>query len=229
MATKKANLKVLQQVDQLKARAKSVNDNAIEATDNLVDLSLKAGKQWQGLFARVLKSSTDLLSKQQDIMFDTLEELKDHYQYSAKRVSKLIDIEMPVKPLETPLIAKIKARKEAIKTTRKSNSRKAKVSTVARKTKATAKSDKVTNDLRIIEGIGPKIESLFHEAGIRSFEKLASANLKTLRSVLEQAGPRYRSHDPATWRKQAQLAAKGQMTQLKKLQATLKGGRKAKK
>ena len=232
MATKKDNTKVLQQIDQLKARAKSVNDSAIEATDNLVDLSLKAGKQWQTLLAKTLKSGAELLRQQQALVFDALEALKAQYQSGAKRVQQLVNIELPIQPLETPLIAKIKARKEAAtETLRKASKRKAKVSTVSRpnaKNKAAAKSDKVTNDLRIIEGIGPKIEALFIEAGIQSFEQLANADLKTLRSILEQAGPRYRSHDPSNWRQQAKLAAKGQGAQLKKLQAKLKGARKTK-
>ena len=200
MATKKDHTKVLQQIDQLKARAKSVNDSAIEATDNLVDLSLKAGKQWQTLLAKTLKSGTNLLSQQQDMVFETLETLKDQYQSGAKRVQKLVNIELPIQPLDTPLIARIRARKEA-----------------------------ATEPLRKASKRKAKVESLFHEAGIQSYEQLAQADLKTLRSILEQAGPRYRSHNPSNWRQQAKLAAKGQWAQLKKLQAKLKSERKAKK
>ena len=91
-----------------------------------------------------------------------------------------------------------------------------------RKAKATAAAD----DLKKIEGIGPKIEKLFNEAGINTFDALAKAKKKTLTDILAAAGPRFRMHDPATWAKQAKLAAKGDWDKLNKLQDELKGGRK---
>lgn len=82
------------------------------------------------------------------------------------------------------------------------------------------------DDLKKIEGIGPRIEKLFHEAGITTFDALAKAGKKTLTDILAAAGPRYKMHDPATWSQQAKLAAKGDWEKLDKLQAELKGGRK---
>ena len=81
------------------------------------------------------------------------------------------------------------------------------------------------DDLKVIEGIGPKIEQLLHEAGILTYKDLASAKVETLEAVLEKAGPRFRLADPATWPKQAALAAEGRWDDLKKLQDSLKGGR----
>ncbi len=81
------------------------------------------------------------------------------------------------------------------------------------------------DDLKVIEGIGPKIAGLLQEAGIRTFNDLASADVGRLQEILENAGPRYRLADPGTWPKQAALAAEGKWDELKELQESLKGGR----
>ncbi|PHI21044.1 glycoside hydrolase family 13 [Lewinellaceae bacterium SD302] len=84
----------------------------------------------------------------------------------------------------------------------------------------TAKAD----DLKRIEGIGPKIAGLLNDAGITTFAGLGKASTKKLKDVLEAAGPRFRLAKPDTWKQQAKLAAAGKDTELKKLQDELKGG-----
>ncbi len=81
------------------------------------------------------------------------------------------------------------------------------------------------DDLKIIEGIGPKIEELLHNAGIKTWAELAAAELEKLQAILDEAGSRYRMHDPATWAKQAALAATGQWEDLEAYQGQLQGGR----
>ena len=82
-----------------------------------------------------------------------------------------------------------------------------------------------TEDLKIIEGIGPKIEGLLKEAGIVNWDELADASIDLLKSVLDNAGPRFRMHDPETWPTQAQLAIRGEWKLLKEYQDELIGGR----
>lgn len=81
------------------------------------------------------------------------------------------------------------------------------------------------DDLKVIEGIGPKIEELLHNAGIKTWADLASAAIETVQAVLDEAGPRYRMHDPATWAKQAALAATAEWEALEAYQDQLQGGR----
>ncbi len=81
------------------------------------------------------------------------------------------------------------------------------------------------DDLKAIEGIGPKIELLLHGAGIHSFTDLADASVERLKEVLNKAGDRYRIHDPSTWPEQARLAAEGDMGKLKNYQEFLSAGR----
>ncbi len=81
------------------------------------------------------------------------------------------------------------------------------------------------DDLKVIEGVGPKIEELLHEGGFKTWADLANAPVDQVQAILDAAGPRYRVHDPATWAKQAQLAADGQWAELEDYQGRLQGGR----
>ncbi|HQX44079.1 MAG: 30S ribosomal protein S1 [Saprospiraceae bacterium] len=93
------------------------------------------------------------------------------------------------------------------------------------KPKAKAAKAAKGDDLKIIEGIGPKIAELLHAEGVVTFKDLAVTPLEKLKEVLEAAGSRYRMHDPTTWPEQANLAAEGRMDELKTLQDSLKGGK----
>jgi len=79
--------------------------------------------------------------------------------------------------------------------------------------------------LKKIEGIGPKIEQLLHNAGIVTFSDLAVAPLPKLEDILAAAGPRFRMHKPTTWSQQSALCRDGKWEELKKWQDELKGGR----
>ena len=81
------------------------------------------------------------------------------------------------------------------------------------------------DDLRKIEGIGPKISAALKEAGIRTFADLAAKTPAELQAILDEAGFA-RISNPETWPEQAKLAAEGQWEALAALQDTLKGGRR---
>ncbi len=55
------------------------------------------------------------------------------------------------------------------------------------------------DDLTRVRGIGPAIAKLLNAGGITTWGQLAAAEVSTLRAILDQAGPRYRMHDPAPW------------------------------
>lgn len=81
------------------------------------------------------------------------------------------------------------------------------------------------DDLKMVEGVGPKIEGLLHDAGIKTWEDLANAPTEKVQQILDDAGPRYRMHQPTTWAKQARLAADGKWDELVAYQDHLDGGR----
>ena len=81
------------------------------------------------------------------------------------------------------------------------------------------------DDLRRIEGIGPKISSILQATGITTFAKLADVDVEALDKILDEAG--IRIANPSTWPEQAKLAAAEAWEELEKLQDSLKGGRRA--
>ncbi len=81
------------------------------------------------------------------------------------------------------------------------------------------------NDLKQIEGIGPKIEQLLNDHGIWTFAQLANTSVDRLRAILEAGGPNFRLADPTTWPEQARLAAEGAWDELRALQERLRAGR----
>ena len=82
------------------------------------------------------------------------------------------------------------------------------------------------DDLKRIEGIGPKIASLLQAAGITTFAHLASTDVRKLKKIIAEAGLTALA-DPTTWPEQATLAATGEWDALEALQDELKGGRRA--
>ncbi|MEM6297336.1 MAG: helix-hairpin-helix domain-containing protein [Bacteroidota bacterium] len=84
-------------------------------------------------------------------------------------------------------------------------------------------------DLKIIEGIGPKIEQLLKAEGIQNWEDLSKTAVEKLQAVLEKAGSRYKLAVPETWPRQAALAAEGRWAELRDYQDALQGGKTVKK
>ena len=80
------------------------------------------------------------------------------------------------------------------------------------------------DDLKKIEGIGPKIAETLVEAGIASYADLAASTPEKISEII--AGVRG-SHTTDTWPKQAQMAADGKWDELKKWQDELDGGKPA--
>ena len=82
----------------------------------------------------------------------------------------------------------------------------------------------VPDNLKRIEGIGPKIAGLLQEASITAFAELAATDVGQLEQILHDAS--ITIADPGTWPEQADLAARGEWDRLRFLQDELKGGRR---
>ena len=98
-----------------------------------------------------------------------------------------------------------------------------------KKEKKAAKAEKVetaaSDDLTKIEGVGKKIAELLVAENIVSFKDLSKASEKKLKGILEAGGSKFKLHDPASWPKQAKLAAAGKWAELEELQQELTGGK----
>ena len=92
----------------------------------------------------------------------------------------------------------------------------------APKKEAAPKKAAKKDDLKKIEGIGPKIAETLTAAGIATFADLAKADPKNISEII--SGVRG-NHVPDTWPAQAALAADGKWDELKAWQDELDGGK----
>ncbi|UZO81608.1 50S ribosomal protein L21 [Aquimarina sp. ERC-38] len=85
------------------------------------------------------------------------------------------------------------------------------------KTKTTTAGD----DLKKIEGIGPKIAETLKQNGITTFEQLSQTEPSVIAGYIKEVRG---NHNPGSWPKQAKMAADGNWAELKVWQDTYKGG-----
>jgi len=81
------------------------------------------------------------------------------------------------------------------------------------------------DDLKIVEGIGPKIQGLFHNFDIKTWKALSETSANKCQEVLNSGGKRYRIHDPASWPMQAKMAHEGHWEQLAEWQEKHRAGK----
>jgi predicted flap endonuclease-1-like 5' DNA nuclease len=80
------------------------------------------------------------------------------------------------------------------------------------------------DDLKVVEGIGPKMEKALHAAGIDTFVKLSQATEADIHAAIEAAGMRFAPSVP-TWSAQAEFAAHADWDGLATYQQNLTAGR----
>jgi len=224
-----------------------LNSEALKTTKDLIEGTIETGAKWQNLYAKSLKSSEPIISKNIDIAFDSIETVVEQYQKGSKRVLALFGWDVKevkkatkkvvsatkkaVKPTTKKATATIKkatstanktAKKVAatakteVKATTKAVVSKAKkveskVSTTAKKTAKTVakKAPKVdVKNLKLIHGIGPKMEELLKKEGYPDLESISKATVADLKKVLDTADSRYRLLNPESWVSDAKKALK---------------------
>ncbi|MGJ8745468.1 50S ribosomal protein L21 [Polaribacter sp.] len=94
----------------------------------------------------------------------------------------------------------------------------------APKAKAAPKKSAKADDLKKIEGAGPKAAEALVNAGLDTFAKVANTDAAKLSEILTEASSRLSHIVTVTWPKQAGLAAEGKWDELKELQDRLDGG-----
>ena len=90
--------------------------------------------------------------------------------------------------------------------------------------KAAPKKAAKPDDLKKVEGIGPKIAATLTEAGIATFAELAKTTPEKISEIISEVRG---NHVTDTWPAQAKLAAEGKWDELKKWQDELDGGKPA--
>ncbi len=137
----------------------------------------------------------------------------------AKPVAKKEEAKAPAKKATPKKETKPKA--EA-KTESKKEESKAKAETKAKK--PAAKKSAKADDLKLIEGAGPKAAEALVNAGVDTFAKLAKKSPEQISEILAEASSRLTHLVTDTWPKQAKLAAEGKWDELKEYQEKLDGG-----
>ncbi|MHA7056626.1 50S ribosomal protein L21 [Aquimarina sp. M1] len=90
--------------------------------------------------------------------------------------------------------------------------------------KAASKKTAKADDLKKIEGVGPKAMEALVAAGVDTFAKVSKAKPEKLSEILTDASSRLAHLVTDTWPQQAGLAADGKWEELKELQDKLDGG-----
>ncbi len=101
--------------------------------------------------------------------------------------------EKPIKKAET----KAEVKEEAPKTEAKKA-----------ESKAEAAEETKGDDLTKLDGVGPKLAEILAEGGFTTYASVAAASVEDIHEVLEAAGSRYASKDPAPWIEQAKELTK---------------------
>lgn len=81
------------------------------------------------------------------------------------------------------------------------------------------------DDLKLVEGIGPKIEQLFYSHDVKTWKSLSECSIEKCSEILKSGGKRYEMHKPGTWPKQAKLAYEGKWQELLDWQNELDRGK----
>ena len=74
------------------------------------------------------------------------------------------------------------------------------------------------DDLKVVEGIGPKISGMFNDGGIKTWKALSEASVARCQEILDGGGDRYKVHNPASWPLQAKMCYEGKWADLLKWQ-----------
>ncbi len=115
------------------------------------------------------------------------------------------------------------------KSTKKAPAKKAAPKEVAEKKpvakkSAPKKAAKKADDLTKIEGIGPKAAEALVAAGLATFADLGKAKVPAIQKILDESDGKFGMMKPATWPKQAKMAADDKWDELKKWQDEMDGG-----
>lgn len=76
-----------------------------------------------------------------------------------------------------------------------------------------------SNNMQIIEGIGPKMNEVLNDNGISSWSVLAGKSRDELKAILDKYGDKYKIIEPGDWPNQAKLAAEDKWEELYKYQS----------
>ncbi len=142
----------------------------------------------------LVKKAEKMANKLKKELNETIEDVKDKVEDVAEDVKDKVEgvVEDVQEKVEKAI--KPEAKKAAKK---KATAKKPVAKKVAKKVAS------VVNDLKVIKGIGPKMEGVLNKGGITSFADLAKATLKSLDKVITDADMNPSMYNTTDWKAQA--------------------------
>ncbi len=200
-------------LDAVSETANEVSDQIRDTFEDAID-TVKAIAEVVG--GRVNEKVQEVKEKIQE----TIEEVKEETQEKAAEVKEQVtDIKEEVQQKVEDTAEEVDVKIDEVEEINTSG-----ITESVNAVSAPAKEEARPDDLKIIEGIGPKIEEILQNVGIKTWEQLSKTAPTQLSSILLAAGNRYKGKNPATWPKQARMAADGKWDELKIWQDELDGG-----
>ncbi len=155
----------------------------------------------------LVKKAEKMATKLKQEIAETIEEVKEKVEDFTEDVQDTVEktVKGKKKAKKVPAKKKTVAKKPVVKkTTAKKVAPKKVVSKKATPKKVVVKKSTVKNDLKVIKGIGPKMENLLNKAGITSYEQISKITLKNLNQVLTDAGiVNLKMYNTSDWKVQA--------------------------
>lgn len=154
----------------------------------------KAEKMSNKLKKQITETIEDVKDKVENYTDDIVEDVKEKVEDVKEKVEDYIGLdEKPKKKVAKKTVAKKAPAKKVV-------AKKAEKVVVA-------KTD-VKDDLKVIKGVGPKLEETLNSVGITAYKQLATTTLKDLRALLTEAGVNHKMYDLSGWKAQAKAALK---------------------
>lgn len=193
-----------------------------KTTDGIKKMSIA---KYNDVKEDVLEKATKILKKGEEFVEDAKEPKKTTKQVKAKGVAKVKATKKTTTKKATvakkTTAKKVAAVKNVAKTVVKEiknegtdkvadirEEGKKMVAEVKKETVKAVKND-AKDDLKLIHGIGPKLESVFNTNGISTFVALSKAEKTQIEKILDEAGPIFKNTDTADWKKQAEVGVEG--------------------
>jgi predicted flap endonuclease-1-like 5' DNA nuclease len=152
---------------------------------------------------KLVKKAEKMSSKLKKNITETIEDVKERIEDYTEDVKEKV---------EDVTGKKTSVKKTATK--KKTTAKKTTAKKVIVKKVVIEKTD-VKDDLKVIKGIGPVLETSLNDIGITAYEQLAKMTIKDITSVLAGAGINTKIYDLSGWKAQAKLALKGDMEAVK--------------
>ena len=151
----------------------------VKTLKSKMNKSIKSG-------SKMIESNMDTVSK---LYQKTADVVEDKYEDLTGKINKSVKEVTPKKVVKS--ISKKKITKKVRKATKKVS-----VPTM------------IQSNLKVIKGIGPKMEKTMKAHGIKSLNDLAKMTSKDLKEIIVSAGPLFKKENATTWIKSAKAAVK---------------------